>query len=75
MSQTRFTRLTIRNPRLAEPQLYLADHADELVILDEIQRAPGIFEALRGTIDQGKREGRGVGRFLATGPRRAIRPA
>lgn len=53
--------------RLAEPQLYLADHADELVILDEIQRAPGIFEALRGTIDQGRREGRGTGRFLLLG--------
>jgi predicted AAA+ superfamily ATPase len=28
--------------RLAEPELYFADHADELVILDEIHRAPGI---------------------------------
>jgi predicted AAA+ superfamily ATPase len=53
--------------RLAEPQLYFADHADELVILDEIQRAPGIFEALRGTIDRGRREGRGDGRFLLLG--------
>jgi uncharacterized protein len=53
--------------RLAEPQLYFADHADELVVLDEIQRAPGIFEALRGTIDQGRREGRGDGRFLLLG--------
>ena len=46
---------------------YFADHADELVILDEIHRAPGIFEALRGTIDRGRREGRGVGRFLLLG--------
>lgn len=53
--------------RLAEPQLYFADHAEELVILDEIQRAPGLFEALRGTIDQGRREGRGDGRFLLLG--------
>ena len=53
--------------RLAEPQLYFADHADELVILDEIHRAPGIFEALRGTIDRGRREGRGTGRFLLLG--------
>lgn len=53
--------------RLAEPQLYFADHADELVILDEIQRAPGIFEALRGTIDQARREGKGDGRFLLLG--------
>jgi len=53
--------------RLAEPQLYLADHADELVILDEIQRAPGLFEELRGTIDQARREGKGNGRFLLLG--------
>jgi Predicted ATPase (AAA+ superfamily) len=53
--------------RLAEPQLYFADHADELVILDEIQRAPGLFEELRGTIDEGRREGKGVGRFLLLG--------
>jgi predicted AAA+ superfamily ATPase len=53
--------------RLAEPELYFADHADELVILDEIHRAPGLFEALRGVIDKGRREGRGVGRFLLLG--------
>ncbi|HSZ71013.1 MAG TPA: ATP-binding protein [Solirubrobacteraceae bacterium] len=53
--------------RLAEPALYLADHAEELVILDEIHRAPGLFEALRGVIDRGRREGRGTGRFLLLG--------
>jgi predicted AAA+ superfamily ATPase len=53
--------------RLAEPELYLADHADQLVILDEIHRAPGLFETLRGVIDQGRREGRGNGRFLLLG--------
>lgn len=53
--------------RLAEPELYFADHADELVILDEIHRAPGLFETLRGTIDQGRRSGRGIGRFLLLG--------
>jgi predicted AAA+ superfamily ATPase len=53
--------------RLAEPRLYFADHAEELVILDEIQRAPGLFEELRGTIDQARREGKGVGRFLLLG--------
>jgi predicted AAA+ superfamily ATPase len=53
--------------RLAEPELYFADHAGELVILDEIHRVPGIFEALRGTIDRGRREGRGTDRFLLLG--------
>lgn len=53
--------------RLAEPELYLADHLDELVILDEIHRAPGLFEVLRGSIDRGRREGRRAGRFLLLG--------
>lgn len=53
--------------RLAEPELYLADHADELLILDEIQRLPDLFEVLRGVIDKGRREGKGNGRFLLLG--------
>lgn len=53
--------------RLAEPELYLADHEDELVILDEVQRTPGLFETLRGVIDRGRRGGRGTGRFLILG--------
>ncbi len=53
--------------RLAEPALYFADHTQELVILDEIHRAPGLFETLRGVIDQGRREVAGVGRFLLLG--------
>lgn len=53
--------------RLAEPELYLADHEEELVILDEIHRTPAIFEALRGTIDRGRRSGRANGRFLLLG--------
>lgn len=53
--------------RLADPTLYLLDHADELVVLDEIHRAPGLFETLRGVIDRGRREGRMAGRFLLLG--------
>jgi uncharacterized protein len=53
--------------RLAEPELYFADHADELLVLDEIQRLPGLFEVLRGTIDRGRREGKANGRFLLLG--------
>jgi predicted AAA+ superfamily ATPase len=53
--------------KLAEPELYLADHADELVILDEVQRVPELFRSLRGLIDRGRREGRRTGRFLLLG--------
>jgi predicted AAA+ superfamily ATPase len=53
--------------RLVEPELYFADHADELLVLDEIQRQPGLFEVLRGVIDRGRREGKANGRFLLLG--------
>jgi predicted AAA+ superfamily ATPase len=53
--------------RLAEPELYFADHAGELLVLDEVQRLPGLFEVLRGVIDRGRREGNGNGRFLLLG--------
>jgi predicted AAA+ superfamily ATPase len=53
--------------KLAEPELYLAQHADKLVILDEIQRTPQLFRSLRGIIDAGRRRGQGKGRFLVLG--------
>ena len=53
--------------KLAEPELYLANHADKLVILDEVHRLPDLFRSLRGLIDRGRRTGRGTGRFLLLG--------
>jgi len=53
--------------RLAEPELYLAEHEDKLVILDEVQRLPNLFQNLRGLIDRGRRRGRKAGRFLLLG--------
>jgi predicted AAA+ superfamily ATPase len=53
--------------KLSEPELYLPQHEDKLVILDEIQRTPGLFRSLRGLIDGGRRRGRGKGRFLVLG--------
>ncbi len=50
--------------RLAEPVLFLRQYQDSLVVLDEIHRVPELFSSLRGIIDQGRRDGRGVGRFL-----------
>ena len=35
-----------------QPELYIADHLDKLVILDEVHRLPGLFPLLRGLIDQ-----------------------
>lgn len=53
--------------KLSQPELYLADHQDKLVILDEIHRAPGLFPVLRGLIDQGRRAGRKAGQYLLLG--------
>ena len=53
--------------KLAEPELYLADHEDKLVILDEVHRVPELFQNLRGLIDRGRRKGKRVGRFLLLG--------
>ena len=53
--------------RLFDPELYLADHEDRLVILDEVHRLPGLFQSLRGLIDRGRRRGRRAGRFLLLG--------
>jgi predicted AAA+ superfamily ATPase len=53
--------------KLAEPELYLAMQEDKLVILDEIQRLPGLFQTLRGLIDLGRQRGHRNGRFLVLG--------
>ncbi|MFA7241764.1 MAG: ATP-binding protein [Sulfuricellaceae bacterium] len=53
--------------KLAQPELYLADHQDKLVILDEVHRAPGIFPVLRGLIDRSRRNGRRAGLYLLLG--------
>jgi predicted AAA+ superfamily ATPase len=53
--------------KLSEPEHYLPQHEDKLVIFDEVQRSPQLFQSLRGLIDAGRRRGRGRGRFLVLG--------
>jgi hypothetical protein len=53
--------------KLADPVFYLSGHEDKLVILDEVQRMPELFAALRGLIDAGRRRGKTAGRFLLLG--------
>ncbi len=53
--------------KLSDAVLFLARHEEELVILDEVQRVPELFQILRGIIDGGRRRGRGNGRFLLLG--------
>lgn len=53
--------------KLAQPELYLTDHLDKLVILDEVHRAPGLFPVLRGLIDRSRRAGHRFGQYLLLG--------
>ena len=53
--------------KLTQPALFLAHYESRLVVLDEIHRAPEIFQTLRGLIDQGRRRGYRTGRFLMLG--------
>ncbi len=50
--------------KLTEAARYLSGHKEDLVIIDEVQRAPELFQTLRVLIDKGRRHGR----FLLLGP-------
>ena len=50
-----------------QPELYLADHLDTLVIFDEVHRSPGLFPVLRGLIDQARRNGKRASLYLLLG--------
>lgn len=49
--------------KLLEPELYLKQFSDSLIIIDEIQRLPSLFPLLRALVDQNK----APGRFLILG--------
>ena len=53
--------------KLSDPESYLSEHADKLVIIDEVHRLPNLFRSLRGIIDHGRRQGQENGRFLLLG--------
>ncbi len=53
--------------KLTDVALYLSGHEDKLVILDEVQRMPELFQTLRSLIDKGRRRDIRAGRFLLLG--------
>lgn len=44
--------------KLTEPELFFSQHKNDIVCLDEIQRAPELFPVLRSEIDADRRQGR-----------------
>ena len=53
--------------RIADVEQFCEIHADELLVLDEVHRSPGLFAPLRGIIDRRRRSGRRTGQFLFLG--------
>lgn len=44
--------------KLTDPELYLHENEDKMVIIDEVQRMPELFPVLRALIDKKKKNGR-----------------
>jgi uncharacterized protein len=65
------TYLDLESPRdlskLADAESYLEARVDHLIVLDEVQRMPGLFAILRGIIDRYRAAGRRTGHFLLLG--------
>ena len=53
--------------KLQEPELFLCRDPDQMLIPDEVQRLPGLFEVWRGVIDANRLGGRRSGQFLFLG--------
>ncbi|MYE43548.1 MAG: ATP-binding protein [Acidobacteria bacterium] len=58
---------TADRDQLADVPLFVRANQDRLVVLDEIHKMPEIFAELRVLVDEGRRLGKGVGRFLVLG--------
>jgi predicted AAA+ superfamily ATPase len=53
--------------KLSDPEAYFELYKGQLIILDEIQRVPDLFNTLRGVIDRRRREGHRTSQFLILG--------
>lgn len=53
--------------KISDPELYLQQQSGKLVVIDEIQRLPGLFQVLRGVIDERRAAGEKSGQFLLLG--------
>lgn len=53
--------------QLDDPEAYFLAHPNQLIILDEVQRAPDLFAVLRGVIDIRRRQGEVNRQFLLLG--------
>ncbi len=70
-SRDEVTYLDLESPadlaKLSDPLDYLGRQSGKLTVLDEIHRAPDIFQVLRVLVDDRRRSGEGAGHFLVLG--------
>ncbi len=63
--------LDLENPadlrKIEDPLFYFQQNAGRLIVLDEVQRQPGLFQLLRAQIDSNRRAGHRRGQFLLLG--------
>jgi len=63
--------LDLENPidleKLSDARGYLGAQRGRLIVLDEVQRVPGLFQVLRGLIDERIHHGEPAGHFLLLG--------
>lgn len=53
--------------KLKDPGYYFDQHTDKLIVIDEVQRKPELFQALRSQIDKNRRSGNRNAQFLLLG--------
>lgn len=63
--------LDLENPvdieKVNDPLSYFQQYQDRMIILDEVQRLPDIFQVLRGVVDHNRQGGNDSGQFLLLG--------
>ncbi len=71
LDRSKYDYLDLENPvdraKLDDAPAYLSSRKGKLLIIDEVQRMPGLFQILRGVIDERILQGDDAGHFLLLG--------
>ncbi|MBI2634239.1 ATP-binding protein [Candidatus Peregrinibacteria bacterium] len=44
--------------KLSDPEIFLKEHEDKMIVIDEVQRMPGLFPLIRALVDEKNKNGR-----------------
>jgi len=53
--------------KISDPEFFFERNATRLIIIDEVQQSPTLFEVIRGQIDRNRRNGKRHSQFLLLG--------